>query len=244
MDKRYNNSTIISIIAHAILLWIAFTLHSAHILIPSRSDGIEVSLISETEVTPPIPALKVEKSISEVRTLSNPAEVNLKNEEKKPTEAKELPVQHTKPVPTKNSTKPVNKKENKKVAKNGINDLLNDISNDNTGGHTKNKAKGGSARGVANTNNLVSNYADKVIDQVRPYVIIPNNTPSTATAVVKVTLLPNMKVYSVSLVRSSGNSDYDANVQQAIKNVSVFPPLPDNANWSDYRTLVLTFRPE
>ena len=98
--------------------------------------------------------------------------------------------------------------------------------------------------GSADTDNMASNYADLVIEKVRPFVIIPDGIDESAKAVVEVTLLPNMEVYKIRLLKSSGNDDYDNNIQDAINRVKVFPPLPDGAEFSDYRKLRLTFKPQ
>jgi len=50
--KENKNSTIASLILHVILIIGLIGFKSAHILVPSRSEGIEVSLVSNDEVAP------------------------------------------------------------------------------------------------------------------------------------------------------------------------------------------------
>ena len=162
--------------------------------------------------------------------------ITVPKEEIKPIPTKPLPV--TTPI-TKPIIKPIKKPEDKTAQ---FDDMISDITptiNKHSG-----TATGGSASGTSNSNSLVGNYADLVVRTVRPFVIIPTNISKNAIAIVQVTLLPNMKVYKIKLIKSSGNIDYDNNVQQAIKNVSVFPPLPDGAKFNDYRQLKLIFQPD
>lgn len=254
MDNNSQNktSTVASLIFHGLLIFALIWFKSAHILVPSRSSGIQVSLISSDDLTPlpvPVPAPKVD--VEPIKTLATPADVNFK-EQVKPkvviTPAKvitppPLPkVKEPKVVPSKPA---VAKSLKPKVKPNAaINDLVNDLtpSTENTG-ISKNVATGG-ANGSSDTSNLVNNYADLVIERVRPYVIIPDGLDSTSVATVEVTLLPNMQVYAVKLIQSSGNTDYDNNVEQAINRVNVFPPLPDGASFADYRKLRLVFHPQ
>lgn len=115
---------------------------------------------------------------------------------------------------------------------------------ENTTSVRKGKALGGNPNGTSDSNNLIGNYADQVINAVRPFVLIPDDVNPKAKAIVKVVLNPNLSVRSVSLTKSSGNAQYDQNVQNAIMRLKVFPPLPDNANYVDFRILNLTFRPQ
>ncbi|HLX54657.1 MAG TPA: energy transducer TonB, partial [Aquella sp.] len=137
------------------------------------------------------------------------------------------------------------KPQKKKVKTNTqINDLLDQIAPaTKSTGKSKAPATNG-AHGTSDTNNMINNYADLVIEKVRPFVIIPDNLDSSAKAIVQVTLLPSMEVYDIKLLKSSGNTEYDDNVQQAIDRVRVFPPLPEKAEFKDYRVLRLIFKPQ
>jgi TonB family protein len=273
MDKKRKSSTITSLILHIIVIWAAFSFKSANILVPSRSNGMEVSLITPEE-------LKADETPSKIVTTSSQnmskvtakvADVNLKDNKKieppkvVPTpEApkvvkKEVPKTPEKPKPEevpavrKTPPKVIDKPKvaktthavkKKQKSNNTVNDLLSDLAPSKTAGHSANSATGGSDDGTADTNNLVGNYADKVIKAVKPYVVIPNDVTAINVAVVEVTLLPNLHVYNVQLVKSSGNDQYDQNVQDAINRVNIFPDLPDGAKFTEYRKLRLTFRAE
>lgn len=245
MNKENKRSTIASLILHAILIIGLVGFKSAHILVPSRSNGIEVSLISSDEIAPKSQSVTQEKNVQAVKTLENPADINLKQENAK--QNKPQPSKIIQPITAEhtNANTLQQKPHNKKAKPNGqINDLLNDIvPNTKSTGKGKAVAADGAA-GSSDTSNMINNYADLVIERVRPFVIIPDNIDSNAQAIVEVTLLPSMEVYDIKLIKSSGNSDYDNNVQQAIDRVRVFPPIPDGADFSDYRVLRLTFKPQ
>lgn len=249
MAKQNNTkSTILSIGLHLGIASLLFVFSKPiSVLIPSRSDGIEVSLVSQPAQTvqPYIPQVK--NIPAPIKTLNTAADVNLNQPTTQPKpqpsqkpEVKPSPVAKLPPAPSPVPStvhKPINKKAQ-------INDLLGDTVSENTTSIRKGKALGGNPNGTSDTDNLIGNYADLVIGAVRPFVIIPDDVDSKAKAIVKVELYPNLNVKSVSLVRSSGNAAYDQNIQTAIMRVKVFPPLPDGAKFTDYRILKLTFRPQ
>ncbi len=263
MAKQNNKiSTAISLTLHIFVgIGLLVLNKPISVLTPSRSDGIEVSLMSmPPQVTQqdniPIKAEQPEP----IKTIDTPAEVNLKPSAKpekkvkpivKPTPLKPVvkptiqpspvpsPVKEAPPQPSKvvAKIKPINKKAQ-------INDLLGDsLTNSNTS-IRKGKALGGNPNGTSDSNNLNSNYADQVINMVRPFVQVPPDVNTKAKAIVRVELYPNMNVKSVKLIKSSGSIQYDQNIQTAIMRAKVFPNLPDGANFVDYRILNLTFRPE
>jgi len=251
-NKKHTYSNIISLILHILIVWAAISLRSAHIITPSRSDGIEVSLIAANDIpqpekphvitTPPTP--------NPIQTLNTTADVNIKQESTPlpkvaPKAIKQKPVVVTPPITIPPAIKPEPKLKYKTKPNAQItNTLLDQLDATTVSGKSKGKTTGGTNSGTSNSNNMLNNYADLVISTVRPYVNIPEAINSNAKAVVKVVLLPSMQVYQVKLIKSSGNTEYDNNVQQAIQNVKVFPPLPEDANWTDYRILYLTFTPE
>ena len=241
------NSTTISVILHILLIIAAIGFKSAHIIVPSRSDGIEVSLISSDEISPDSRKPTETKPILEpIKTIDTDADIKLKQENQHKQKAKTNKIIQPKAETTPTQTHTVQQKPQKnkiKVKPNAqINDLLTSISTTKSTGKGKHHVAQG-AHGSSDTNNKMNNYADLVIERVRPFVIIPDNLDNNANAVAEVTLLPNMEVYEVKLKKSSGNSEYDNNVQQAINRVKVFPPLPHGEKFADYRKLILHFRP-
>lgn len=254
MVKERNNkySTVISLGLHiGVVALVALFGKPISVLVPSRSDGIEVSLVSMPQPTEVETYKPVVKAVpAPLKVMDTPADVNIKQDKPQPKPqptqkpevkpvppVKQLPTPAPSPVPTKAPVKPINKKAQ-------INDLLGDTISENTASIRKGKALGGNPNGTSDSNNLVSNYADQVINAVRPFVVIPDGTDNKAKAIVKVELYPNLNVKSVTLVKSSGNPMYDQSIQSAIMRVKVFPPLPDGANFVDYRILRLTFRPQ
>ncbi len=239
-------SILFSLIVHALLLLSALlTMHkSNNILSPSRSNGIQVELIS-LEQTAPVKEQNLVKSTESIKTMTNNAEINInktKNEEYKVQELKQNPeIKETKPTENNKILTKHEKKPKQETAKQ-VNDLLHGLESKN--GHNKGASTNGTDAGTSNSNSLIANYADLVIERVRPFVNIPNNMDNNSFAIVEVTLLPNMQLYQLKLIKSSGNNEYDDSVQNAIKRgASVFPPLPAGANWADFQTIKLTFRP-
>jgi len=258
MVKENNkNSTIISLSLHiGVIILLYFFSKPISVLIPSRSDGIEVSLVSmpNQTVLPYTPKVKV-TAPTPIKTLDTPADINLKqNNQNKPqptpvtTTPPKAEVKPIKPAETKDNNqtqspttaKPVTKKSQKAL----VNDLLGDVMSTSTTSVRKGKAVGGTPNGTSDSDNLIGNYADQVINAVRPFVVIPDDINPNAKAVVKVILNPDLSVRQVSLIKSSGNDAYDQNIQTAINRVKIFPPLPDNAQFVDFRVLRLTFRPQ
>lgn len=255
--ERNKSSTIFSLAMHiGIAIALFYFSKPISVLIPSRSDGIEVSLVSmpNQTVMPYTPKVKI-TAPAPIKTMDTPADINVKqNNQTKP---QPTPAATTPPkVEAKPIEKPVTKDNNQtqspttakpKTAKNQkamINDLLGDVMSTNTTSVRKGKAVGGNPNGTSDSDNLIGNYADQVINAVRPFVVIPDDVNPNAKAVVKVILNPDMSVRQVSLIKSSGNDAYDQNIQTAINRVRVFPPLPDNAQFVDYRVLRLTFKPQ
>ncbi|MBP9743396.1 MAG: TonB family protein [Burkholderiales bacterium] len=230
MNKNNHKSTLLSIALHVLILICALNFKPTNILVPSRSDGMEVSLVTQADIAP-ARVIEVKQEPLKVENVDN-ADIKMKQPD-------------ITPAPPKPLVKPKIVKVIKKSAKNvtQINDLINDLTPSQHAGNSRGSAAGGSNLGTSNNNNLVTNYADLIINKIRPLVLIPDEIDPNAKAIVQVTLLPNMKVYQVILIKSSGNINYDNNILQAVNRANTFPPLPDGANFSDFRKLKLTFRP-
>lgn len=258
MVKHNKTSNLISIGLHiAIIALLMIFSKPEQILIPSRSDGMEVSLVSMPEqevVKTYTPQVKAEPA--PIKTLDTPADINIKQKTTPVAKPQEAPIAkpiikpEVKPEPNKKQTEtkqplPSESKTKKESTskKAQINDLLGDVLSDSNTSVRKGKALGGNPNGTSDSNNLIGNYADQVINAVRPFVVLPDNLNTSAKAIVKVELYPNLHVKSVTLIKSSGNPQYDQSVQNAITRVKIFPALPNGANFVDYRILKLTFRP-
>ena len=248
-------STIISLALHlGIIALLMVYSKPVTLLLPSRSDGIEVSLVSMPNQTirhysPPLKIIQA----AHLKTLDSPADINIKqNAKAQPKPVKPEPQPKVEPkiakmLPPKDNTKTQAPNSSKSKAQNSkvqVNDLLGDVLSKNTTAVRKGKALGGNPNGTSDSNNLLGNYADQVINVVRPFVLIPEDINPNAKAVVKVELNPDLSVRKVSLLQSSGNDIYDQNIQTAILRVKVFPPLPDGAKYVDFRILKLIFRPQ
>lgn len=82
----------------------------------------------------------------------------------------------------------------------------------------------------------------QIAAKVRSRVRLPDNLTGNPEAVFEVTLLPNMEVLTVKLVRPSGVPAYDEAAERAINAASPFPPPP--AGVEPGRVLRLPFRPK
>ncbi len=234
MDKKNNRGLVISLLFHVLLIAMMLNLKNTNILVPSRSDGMEVELVSaQPEVQQRVvPAKPTTDAIQN----NNAADVKLKQPDTQP-----VPTLAPK-VQTPPKVLPIPKPTKKPVTNADVTDLLNDIAPSK--GNSKGRAAGGSNLGTSDTNNMTANYADLVIARVRPFVAIPDNLDHNAKVVIEVILLPNMQIYKVQIIRSSGNSAYDDAVTQAINRAGTFPPIPDGADFNDFRKLKLTFKPQ
>jgi TonB family protein len=244
LNTENKKNIIISLIFHIILIIGLINFKSSNIIVPSRSDGIEVSVLSSNEVAPQAKQIKVSKAMDKVQTLDNSADVNLEQQKTKPTISNKI-IQPINTESTNPDTLQQKPPKNKLSSPSQINDLLDDvIANTKTSSKGKNLATTKSGKGSSNNDNMIDSYADLVIQKILPFVIIPDNIDNNASAIVEVTILPNMEVYNIQLIKSSGNEDYDNNIQQAVDRVRIFPDIPAGASFSDYRVLRLTFKPQ
>ncbi|MDN0073924.1 cell envelope integrity protein TolA [Crenobacter sp. SG2303] len=205
-------------------------------------------------VEPPPPEKKpVEKKPIE-KHLAEKAPV-----EKKPAPAPEKPQEKAKPKPAPVETpKPMAKAKEHPSGKgtktaprynNEADDLLSSLDSTNTTrkGNAKIDQAGGStgvAGGSASGNGVnLSGYKSQVVARIRPLVQIPDSMQGNPAVEVRVRVLPDMSVSSVTLVKSSGNTAYDEAVQRAIREAGNFPPRPAGADPGLFRSFNLIFRP-
>ena len=240
MDKSNKINLLISLILHILVLIAITNLRSSNVLSPSRSNGMEIDFVASSDL-PQITNTVVKNQQKYQLDNNNGADIVVKQAEKtsvlKKEQIKPIEKPITKPQPPiKAPQKPLRNKQ--------ITELLENLVPSQNAGHSNGSAIGGSNIGTADTDNQLSNYADLVIAKVRPFVIIPMQIAPNAQAIVEVTLHINMNVYSVKLIKSSGNHEYDDNVCKAIERVKVFPPLPQKAKFTDFRKIRLTFRPQ
>jgi hypothetical protein len=247
MDSNIKFSTLVSLVIHSILLIIILLISPDNIILPSRSNGITVNLIDSSN----LPPLKVEQKISKaqyhVSNISNPdIKLNIPN---KQYHKKALPPLHY-TAKIKTPPKNINHEKIKIIRTQRTDNLLNNLINNlhqsiaTTANHNQGVATGGTSQGSSDTNSLVVNYADSVVAAVRPWVIIPDGIDPNTVVILQVVLLPNMSVYSVKIIQPSNNNTYDTNVVNAINRVHIFPELPENAKFSDFRQLMLIFKPQ
>lgn len=245
VDNFDKSSIIASIILHLAIigtLIILGLLKFSNNIISNSEDGMSVSLVSSSNfthhhlVTAPTSHEAPTKSPTKINTptpLVSNADINLKE-------------QKVKPNPTKNDNAKATKVISQKKAQTStqvLDDFVGNIGNEASSTQA-NKNTGSTSNSIGNGNTLSKNdYAKAVIEQIKPYVIIPENVNPRSMVIVEVILLPNMQIYNINIIKPSGNIEYDNNVQEAIKRLKVFPEIPKNAKWVDYRRIVLIFRP-
>lgn len=245
----YSNKTVsyvLSLLIHIAIFLIFIFYKNPKFILPSQSDGITLSVISSQEVKTEI----VKQNILPIKTptLKPIFEANIKLKSDKLANRNEsnnkVEIKKYKNLLVINDHKKkviINKKDS---TENLTNELLSSLHDIKTNGKSNGQNIGGNQLGSANNKVKINNYADLVINLVRPHVVIPDNVENKLVAIVKVVLLPNMNVYSAKIMKSSGNIVYDNNVINAINIVKKFPDIPKGDKWLDYRVLNLTFKSE
>ena len=302
MNRISNLNLIISILLH-VLIFIIFILliKDKNFLTPSRSDGIEVSIIPSSYLPRTnfhmVPTVNIQKAIpqpkydlptqtspdiqinqrkkminsqlQQLKKVSHLSNIDPHHEKKKlitpPLKIKQslesIVDKNTKPIAEKVNSKnnvDENKSDHqhvvktimrpKKISKEQLSDLISTITTGDVANKQKGSAIGGKITGSSNTDNPISNYGDKVIERIRPYIQLPENINKDDKVIVRVELLNNLTVYKMNIEDSQDpstnkNIDYNNAVLEAIKKASPFPDLPDRAKFIDYRILILTFKP-
>ncbi|TCS74064.1 cell division and transport-associated protein TolA [Sulfuritortus calidifontis] len=94
-------------------------------------------------------------------------------------------------------------------------------------------------------NKLIADYQERIRQKIRSYIRLPRNLTGNPEAVFRVELLPNGEVQRAVLVRTSGQTAYDQEVERAILKASPLPMPPDPAAAASFRSgLTLKFRPQ
>jgi colicin import membrane protein len=94
-------------------------------------------------------------------------------------------------------------------------------------------------------NKLIADYQERIRQRIRGYIRLPRNLTGNPEAVFRVELLPNGEVQRAVLVRTSGQTAYDQEVERAILKASPLPMPPDPAAAASFRSgLTLKFRPQ
>ncbi|RWA52089.1 hypothetical protein AU476_19180 [Cupriavidus sp. UYMSc13B] len=86
-----------------------------------------------------------------------------------------------------------------------------------------------------------SGYPDRVRRRVKPNIGFTEDISGNPTAVVAVQLAPDGNLISVRLSKSSGNTDWDTAVPQAVERSA---PFPRDENGVAPASLTITFRPK
>jgi TonB family protein len=234
----------LSLLIHVTLFLIFIFYKNAKFILPSQSDGVTVNVISPQEIKRDIVIKNIVlQNNSKVEPILD-AEVKLKSDK---LVIKKILNNKDKVESKKSNVVSVVKEHKQKIVANDkkeynqkiADDLLSDLN-----GKSIAKNIGGNRLGSGDNKVKINNYADQVINLVRPHVIIPDGVDIKLITMVKVILLPNMNVYNIKIVKSSGNLIYDNNVINAINIVKKFPNIPEGDNWLDYRVLNLTFKSE
>lgn len=85
-----------------------------------------------------------------------------------------------------------------------------------------------------------ASYAGRIIARVKPNIVLTNDVPGNPLAVVDVRCAPDGKIVGSTLVKSSGNKDWDEAVLRALERTEVLPRDVDGRVPSPMR---LEFRP-
>jgi colicin import membrane protein len=91
---------------------------------------------------------------------------------------------------------------------------------------------------------LVGEFQDRIRRKILAYLRLPHNLSGNPEVTFKVTLLPNGEVARAVLVRSSGQSTYDQEMERAILKASPLPLPNERDAAAAFRDgLILKFRP-
>ncbi|NWG86979.1 MAG: cell envelope integrity protein TolA [Hydrogenophilaceae bacterium] len=94
-------------------------------------------------------------------------------------------------------------------------------------------------------NKLIADYQERIRQKIRGHIRLPRNLSGNPEAVFRVELLPNGEVQRAVLVRTSGQTAYDQEVERAILKASPLPMPQDPAAAASFRNgLTLKFRPQ
>lgn len=97
---------------------------------------------------------------------------------------------------------------------------------------------------VAARGSVVGEYKGKIERKIRKAVRNPPGVADDAHAEFLVTLLPDGSVLKAELKKSSGNAAYDNAVEHAIWKSVPLPLPPDVQLFSEFREILMTFKPE
>lgn len=103
-------------------------------------------------------------------------------------------------------------------------------------------AQAAAREAVARADNSRRGWEAQIAAKVRSRVRLPDNLAGNPEAVFEVSLLPNMEILSVKLVKTSGIPAYDEAAERAINASSPLPPPP--AGVEPGRVLRFPFRPK
>ena len=91
---------------------------------------------------------------------------------------------------------------------------------------------------------IINDYKHRIQSKIQSYVRLPQKLAGNPEAVFQVSLLPNGEVARVTLMKSSGQATYDAEVERAILKSSPLPLPRDKDAAAMFRDgLTLKFRP-
>ncbi|MBV1774650.1 cell envelope integrity protein TolA [Burkholderiaceae bacterium DAT-1] len=85
-------------------------------------------------------------------------------------------------------------------------------------------------------------YKLAIRNKIRRNMNYPDDSVTNPEVVYRVTLLPDMTILDIVLVKSSGIAAFDEAVKRAIQRTSEYPPLPAGLNFSDWRSNNLKYR--
>jgi colicin import membrane protein len=85
-----------------------------------------------------------------------------------------------------------------------------------------------------------ASYAGRIIARVKPNIVLTSDVPGNPLAVVEVRCAPDGKIVSTTLIKPSGNKDWDEAVMRALDRTEVLPRDTDGRVPSPMR---LEFRP-
>ncbi|MBV8466522.1 MAG: TonB C-terminal domain-containing protein [Burkholderiales bacterium] len=90
---------------------------------------------------------------------------------------------------------------------------------------------------------VLADYVDHVRKRIRTNMVYKSRKPAeNPEAVYQVVLLPDMTIFSVKVVTSSGNKRFDQAAKRAIEKIRSYPALPNGLEFSLFQTHKIKYR--
>ncbi|WP_158380755.1 energy transducer TonB [Chitinilyticum litopenaei] len=106
---------------------------------------------------------------------------------------------------------------------------------------TNPKAQGNTGTGTGS--GIGKGYTDQIGNQIRSRIVYSNDK-ANPEVVYRILLFPSGEIRDISLLRASGDAQWDKAVEDAIRRSAPFPKPPGGASFSEFNGIEWKFRPK